>query len=221
MKVLPALLTSSPEELKNQITVLSPFFSYFQIDVTDGLFVPSKTLTIHEVGEVLKQMDSSIIGNMTFDFDLMVADYAEAIRQLAELQKKIKIGNAFIHVSALKTQPIPVIKEFSIGLALDPSDTIDVLDRNYNVNAIPSIQIMTVVPGFQGSPFLEYQLNKIEQLRINGYRNSIFLDGGVNDKTIPRILSHKYKPDYAGIGSFLSKAPDINQRIAYLNNVLR
>lgn len=220
MKALPALLTNSEEELTKQITMLSPFFTHYQIDITDGAFVPSKTLTIDAVARALHQIDPKIIQNFTFDFDLMVVDYKRAVNSLLNLQNTIKIANVFIHASALKHQPIPISDKFSIGLAIDHSDDIDDLYRQYNINTIPSIQIMTVVPGFQGSPFIEKELNKIERLRVNGYRYNIFLDGGVNDTTIPVILSHTYKPDYVGIGSFLSKAADIKQRVEYLKSVL-
>jgi pentose-5-phosphate-3-epimerase len=102
-----------------------------------------------------------------------------------------------------------------------PGDNLEALAQYYDINSIPAIQIMTVIPGFQGSPFQQKELNKIDWLRENGYRNTIFIDGGVNDKTIPIILSRKNRPDFAGIGSFLTKTPNIKDHVEYLANVLR
>ncbi len=218
---MPAILTNSESEFISQIKNLSPFFKYFQIDITDGKFVPSTTLTIDEVASACKKIDADLMKKLSFDFDLMVVDYKAAINSLLSLRNIAEIGNIFIHYASLKHEQLPNPHELTIGLALDPTDTVDDLDRYYNIKAIPCIQIMTVTPGFQGSPFLEIELNKIEQLRHLGYKNNIFIDGGVNNVTIPKILSHTYQPDYAGIGSFLSKATDIKQRVDLINNMIR
>ena len=77
---------------------------------------------------------------------------------------------------------------------------------------------MSVTPGVQGNPFLPKTLNKIEQLRDLGYRKKIFLDGAVNDKTIPIINKLKYKPDVICPGSFLTKAKDLEKNVKYLEN---
>lgn len=218
---MPAPLTDSTDELKRLMKDLTPYFNYFQIDITDGIFVPSKTLTIQQVSQVLTSLHPDLKKNLMFDFDLMVDDFNSAIQSLLELQKTINIKNIFIHISALRNQPIPNREEFTIGVAIDTFDDLTALSGYYDINSISVIQIMTVVPGFQGSPFQEKELNKIDWLRNNGYRNDIFIDGGVNDKTIPRILSRANKPDFAGIGSFLTKAPNIKERVEYLKNVLR
>jgi pentose-5-phosphate-3-epimerase len=78
---------------------------------------------------------------------------------------------------------------------------------------------MSVVPGVQGNPFLPNTLKKIEQLRVLGYRNKIFLDGAVNDKTIPFINKQKFKPDVVCPGSFLTKAKDLEKNVKYLDKL--
>ena len=70
----------------------------------------------------------------------------------------------------------------------------------------------------EGKPFILEALNKIEQLRQLNYRKKIFLDGAVNDKTLPYINSLKYKPDYICPGSFLAKCSDneLKKRVEFL-----
>lgn len=77
---------------------------------------------------------------------------------------------------------------------------------------------MSVIPGAQGKPFIEYTVNKVEQLRVLGYRSNIFLDGAVNNKTLPIINSYKFKPDFICPGSFLAKAKEeeLPKRVKYL-----
>ena len=106
-----------------------------------------------------------------------------------------------------------------IGLTLNPQDQVDDLARQYNLKEIPFIQIMSVVPGVQGNPFIPDVLNKIEQLRGIGYGKEIFLDGAVNEKTIPVILAKKYQPDFICPGSFLTKTKSLEKNIEYLNKL--
>ena len=77
---------------------------------------------------------------------------------------------------------------------------------------------MSVTPGVQGNPFSPDTLLKIEQLRVLGYKSKIFLDGAVNDRTLPVINKLKYKPDVICPGSFLTKAKDLEANVKYLEN---
>jgi pentose-5-phosphate-3-epimerase len=115
----------------------------------------------------------------------------------------------------MKTNPPQELFEnntenFSIGLVLDPEDTISDLRLKYNLNSISCIQIMSVVPGFQGKPFIKEVLQKIEQLKSDNYRGEIFIDGGINEETLPLILEQKEHPDHLCVGSYLAKALKIN-----------
>ena len=76
---------------------------------------------------------------------------------------------------------------------------------------------MSVTPGVQGNPFLPNTLKKIEQLRILGYRFKIFLDGAVNDKTLPFINEQKFKPDVICPGSYLTKTDQLQSHVDFLN----
>jgi ribulose-phosphate 3-epimerase len=113
---------------------------------------------------------------------------------------------------------IPKLSPIPIGLTLNPSEQVSDLESHYNLDNVPSIQIMSVTPGVQGNPFIPETLNKIEQLRVHGYRFKIFLDGAVNDKTLPAINKQKFKPDVICPGSFLTKAKDLEKNVEYLKN---
>ena len=79
---------------------------------------------------------------------------------------------------------------------------------NYELRTMNCIQIMSVNPGFQGSKFLPETLKKIRALRQLDYGSDIYLDGGINERTIPIIKSQKDPPDFLCIGSFLTKSID-------------
>ncbi len=219
MQTVPSILEKDINGLISQIKKLSPYFSRFQIDIADGIFVPNKTVQIEEI------KDSLIKDSLLFDFHLMVQDYKTVIKKLEKLKKIIKINLILIHFSAISDfvrQPADRISDLSslpIGLALNPEDQVDDLSRRYNLKQIPAVQIMSVVPGVQGNPFIPDTLKKIEQLRLLGYRNKIFLDGAVNAETLPLINEQKFKPDVVCPGSFLTKAKNLEENVKYLNEL--
>jgi len=140
----------------------------------------------------------------------------EKIDQLIEQNISVNtvLINAGLHP---KKDTLSENRNFSIGLDISPSTEIDDIAFHYDLSQIKHIQIMTVEPGYQGSPFLPEMLNKITQLRDHHYSGEILIDGGVNSKTIPTIQSHKNQPDIICIGSFLTKAgDDLGSRVSQL-----
>src|SRR3989344_4912266 len=224
MQVIPALLENNSNALIKQINRLSPFFKTFQVDIADGIFVPNKTVRIKEINNFLTNNQYLITNNFIFDFYLMVKDYEKEIEKLSNLVSKkiMKINNIFVHFSLLPNYQLLITNypNFSFGLVLNPEDNVDELKQKYDLNQIESIQIMSVNPGFQGQPFLPHTLKKIEQLRKQNYRHKILLDGAINQDTLPLILSKKYKPDCLCIGSYLTKAENLKERIKFLNKKL-
>lgn len=217
MKVVPAILAKSAQELKNTIDNLIPHFDTFQIDIQDGEFVPEKTVGIEEATSVLINY-----GNASFDFHLMVFDFGKCINYLRNLTSKIQIKHIFIHHKA--TPPNTLFESgsgpFSIGLVINPDEEVKQLSTLYSFEKMAAIQVMSVHPGAQGQQFIKESLRKIEQLRLLNYRNSVFLDGGVNSETIPFILAQHSPPDVLCIGSYLTKAENLQERITHLKEIL-
>jgi ribulose-phosphate 3-epimerase len=215
MQVIPTILENETQHFISQLKRLLPYFNHLQIDVGDGIFVPNKTIGANDVLTSIRQLDNEIIKGCVFDFHLMVVDYDKNIKIIQEIKKYVKVENILVHFGALKED-----YTYDFGLVLDPKDDINTIASEYDLKKIPVVQIMTVNPGFQGSPFLPQTLNKIEQLRLLNYRNKILVDGGINDQTIPVILSQKYLPDTLCVGSFLTRAKDeeLFKRIKQLKN---
>ena len=221
MQVCPSILEYKAEDYFATIKKLSLYYQYLQLDFADGVYVKNKTAALDDFISVLKQQFNNLtMKQFTFDFHLMVKNYQEHIKKLEGLKKILKIKNVLIHFDLFPNYSLLTTHSslFSIGLVLNPQDRIDNLASKYNLNSITTIQIMSVNPGAQGTPFLPETLKKIEQLRLVGYRNKIFLDGAVNDRTMPIINSKKYRPDFVCPGSYLAKAPEeeLKKRVDYL-----
>lgn len=211
---MPAPLEDSAEMLFDQFQRLTPYFKSFQVDIADGKFVDNETLSIQDAKGVLSEFPG-----VTVDFHLMVTDWQYAI-DVIETIDRVTVRYVLVHS---KTNPPTKIFEsrsinsFSVGLVINPDEEIDTIKQKYDLSKVPAIQIMTVYPGKQGQPFVKESLNKIDQLRIAGYKSDIFIDGAVNPDTIPSILSRKFSPDYAGIGSYLTRARNIQEAVNTLS----
>ena len=223
MLVSPSILTNSAEDAFRQIDRLLPFFNTFQIDIADGIFVPNTTVSIPELSEYIRHHNLSVkYKDYTFDFHLMVKDYVTHLEFLEHISKQINIGVVMIHsklrpnLDQLKHQ----FHSFIIGLVINPEGSVQEFSSYYDLSEVPFIQIMSVNPGFQGAAFIPESLNKIEQLKKIDYRFKIYLDGGINDRTLPVIFSRTFTPDVIGPGSYISKAEDIKARVEELNSLI-
>lgn len=219
MIVVPALLEQLVEIQKNQLLTLSKHYSRFQIDIADNTLVPNKTT---QIDELFHSSFFNVVSQVVFDFHLMVSDPIKHIESIKSLPKK-RVGVVLIHASvfshySLLTSHYPL---FKFGLVLNPEDDVAMLDEGW-IHSLPAIQVMTITPGFQGSPFVKESLTKIEQLRKRGFKGEVLIDGSVNESTLPLILSKEYKPDILGVGSYLTKSPKnkFEKRIKYLNSIV-
>ncbi len=219
VKVTPSILTNNINDFWQQIKRLLPYYQHFQVDIIDGKFASQKTITVDDILSTMQQHSHVTIKPLVFDFHLMVVDHEKEISKIDNL--KIPIGTILIH---LKNQPNLELLEdkytYKFALTLDPDDSVEQLLEKYDLKSVQAIQIMSVVPGAQGQPFLPETLQKIEQLRNLGYRNKIYLDGGINEKTLPIIFSQKFRPDVIGPGSFFSKAQNIIERVDFISSLM-
>ena len=198
MLIIPAILEKSLSEAKEKIRKLSPFFSRFQIDIADGLAVPNKTLETAD----FKTEDFQ---NLSFDFHLMVKDPE---KDLEVLKKKRGVNLAFINLQDSKEMFFKTPYPFEIGITLNPEDKPEELAQKSFFQKVRHVLVMTVNPGFQGSPFLPQMLQKVKTLRELGFKGKIYLDGGINDKTIKYIKPYKDSIYALCVGSYLTKTRD-------------
>lgn len=221
MEIIPAILTKTVDEFSSQISTLKKYYHRFQIDIADNKLVPNTTLQIEDLNKTFIA-NKKEYENCIFDFHLMVYDYEKEIKKIVKLVNIIKVGIIFVHAGAKPNYEMLNTKysQFSFGLVLNPDEDVETIKSKYDLNKVNNILIMTVNPGFQGAPFIPESLNKIEQLRAVNYGMNIFIDGGVSDKTIPLVLQKKELPNVLCIGSFLTKAPDLEERTKYLQKIV-
>lgn len=201
MRIIPAILEQTNDQFINQLHTLIPYFTHFHIDIADGKFVPNTTIQIEEITETILNQQM-LTNKRTFDFHLMVNNYQLDIEQLKKLSRLIAIHTVFVHIAPFEKSKLPPVEApFQIGIALNPEDEIS---AHWEViKTFTAVQVMSVHPGFQGSLFLPQTLEKITHLRQHGFRGAIYLDGGINDKTLLLIVRNKYCPNVLCVGSYL------------------
>lgn len=216
MQIIPSLVEKTPEDLFSVIQKLSPYYQQFQVDIEDGIYIPNKTLSVSDIQRYL--LNNTPPKNLIYDFHLMVKEYENEIERIDTLKDTLTIQSILVHTSLQPDYQMLCKKypSFTFGLVINPQEEVDIIASQYNLNIIPIIQIMTVTPGPQGQHLIPEALQKIEQLRKMGFRNKVYLDGAINEKTIPTITSLKYKPDVLCPGSFLTRTNELEEHVKYL-----
>ena len=203
MDIVLTLLELSTQSVFDDVKRFSPYLNRFQLDVADGIFVP--TVTAHPkdyLDELPKEKN-------IYDFHLMVlnpASYLEYIIKLNQAILGIVLVHSAIHPNINKLRSL--YPTLTFGLVINADEDVNLVTKTYKLNDFPVIQVMTVHNGYQGGQFLSTSLNKIEQLRNLYYRNKVFIDGGVNENTIKDICKAPFRPDTLCVGSYLIKAPE-------------
>jgi len=221
VNIIPSLVEQTADDLFDRISYLSPYYHQFQVDIEDGIFIQNKTLSIEEFVAYTKSHLSVLSPSLIYDFHFMTQSFEHAIEMIDRIKTIIRIDAVFVHTALhpnyfllQKTYP-----KFRIGLVINPEEDVKKLDTLFSFKTIPLIQLMTIHPGKQGQPFIKEALQKIEQLRNCGFRGKIYLDGAINETTVPLISSLSYKPDVLCPGSYLAKAPEgeLEKRVNFLS----
>lgn len=221
MLIMPSLLELTPQALSNQIIRISSFFSSFQIDVVDGKFAPNKTTNTAEITAYFTQNPPNY-AYPVLDLHCMVNDYFKEVEHIKALSKIVPVRNILLHASLQPDYPdlSSSFPNFTFGMVLNIEDDVSRFITSSIIKIVPVIQIMTVNVGFQEGTFVPLTLNKIEHLRKIGYKGEIFLDGGINEQTLPIVLSQKYLPSTLCVGSYLTKSTDLVKSVSFLKNIL-
>jgi ribulose-phosphate 3-epimerase len=195
VRVVPALLATSAQDYREKLT-RSSFAPFLQIDYMDGRFVPSASVGLDEA--------ASIPVPVPYEAHLMVDDplpWIEALprpnlrRVIVHAEAGTDLAAAAAAVTGIGCQP---------ALGINPgTGAAQVLPW---LGLFPAVLVMTVNPGFYGSPFLPEVLGKIGDLRRSAPGLVIGVDGGVALDNLERILGAG--ADYVCVGSRIFAAPD-------------
>jgi ribulose-phosphate 3-epimerase len=243
MLIIPTLLVPTYSELQNQLKKVDPLFDYAQIDIMDGKLVDNKSFNYNENKNLEKFFSEKCVTKLKFELHLMVKNPIE------EIKKWENIKNIFRVIFHIECDDNPVkiiakIKEngWQAGIALNPKTSLSKITPY--LNSIDMVLFMTVIPGKQGSPFVEEVGKKVKELyqssqsqfsgRTKNTTSSaltinwaggtlanpplVAVDGGVNKKTIELIKS--WGVNVANVGSALMGASNIKEAYNKLEELM-
>ena len=193
--IIPAIIAKNQEELVEKINKVKDSYKRIQLDFMDSEFVPNSSIFFDFK---LPKSDN------LYEAHLMVKDPVVWIQKNWQ-----KVDTILIHFES-NIDPENILKLVKkkgkrVGFVLNPETKIDSIKKY--LDEIDQVLIMTVNPGFYGSPFLPETLDKIRNLRkIKPYLD-IEVDGGITDKTIS--LVYEAGANMFVSGSFIVKSDDV------------
>jgi ribulose-phosphate 3-epimerase len=196
IRVAPAILTDDIVSFNKMVQQAKSYTDFVQIDIMDGRFVPSKSITWEQIKEMPAGLD--------WEVHLMVKNPE---MQLAGF-KKAGAVKAVFHFEATE-QPETVIGAarslgLEVGLAVNPeTPVVSILPLSEKID---SVLFLSVHPGYYGAKFLPEVLDKIRELRRVRPDLSIGIDGGVKENNIREIASTGVNDIF--VGSAILRQPD-------------
>ncbi|TSD04957.1 MAG: ribulose-phosphate 3-epimerase [Parcubacteria group bacterium Greene0714_7] len=221
IEVIPSLPASTFKELDEKIGRVRGLVSTFQIDITDGIFVPNISWPMHP--EDQEQFQRIVLGDETlphwedFDFELdmmvhnpenLLSDWIQAgiCRALIHIETKHNFGACQVIAK----------DKIELGIALNVDTPISRIDEY--IEHISVVQLMGIANlGKQGQPFDPRVLESIREVKKRYPNVIIEVDGAVNKDTASLLVSAgatRLAP-----GSFIFKSENPKEVINYLESL--
>ena len=195
IRIVPAILTDDPEALEKLVRQAESFTDFAQVDIMDGKFVPSSSVTCSQVAAVKIKI--------VWEAHLMVLHPEKC---LADFQRA-GAGKIVFHYEAT-SEPEKIIRQIrklgmKAGLAVNPETPISAITPL--VKKVDSVLFLAVHPGFYGAAFIPEVLDKIATFRKAYPKMETGIDGGVKEDNIVKIAQSGV--DVICIGSALFRQP--------------
>ena len=183
--IAPSVLSANFLQLSNDIKMINDSEAdWFHLDVMDGRFVPNISFGLPVIAAIKKE------AKKVMDVHLMI----EEPGKFAEEFKNAGADILSVHLEACPHlhRNLQQIKSLGMktGVAINPHTPVQQLfDVLHDVDVVC---MMSVNPGFGGQKFIEYTLEKINQLKAEIIRRNlsalIEIDGGVTLANAKQII---------------------------------
>ena len=183
IKIAPSLLSADFAHLEQELATIADA-DILHLDVMDGHFVPN--ITIGPV--VIKALRSRT--KLPFDCHLMISEPQRYIG--AFLNAGADMISIHVETEPHLQRALQMIRDggAKAGIAVNPATSAETLSSA--LDFCDYVLVMTVNPGFGGQRFIEPVVPKIRHIsrlvRERGLRVEIEVDGGIDERTAPRVV---------------------------------
>lgn len=183
--ISPSLLSADFTNLEKEFKIMNEEkVDFVHLDIMDGNYVPN----ISYGPGIVKSLRP--LTDIPFDTHLMI----ERPENYIEDFKKAGSDIMTIHPSTTKhldrTLSLIKSKGMKAGLALNPADSLEILD--YTIENLDLVLVMSVNPGFGGQKFIPSALRKISEVKKiieeRDLNTLIEVDGGVKLENAKEVL---------------------------------
>jgi ribulose-phosphate 3-epimerase len=179
MMIIPSLLSDDRVLLLEQLELIGDAAEMIQIDIADGLFVPS--VTWYDPKEI---SDAACV---PLELHLMVQD---PLRVIEEWTESKRIRRVLIHAESPCDHQVVIDaiahEGWQASLVLNPHTDISVIEPF--ADQLFGVMCMGVVPGKQGQAFIPEVLDTLREIKRRFPHLFVELDGAVNMGTIDDIV---------------------------------
>jgi ribulose-phosphate 3-epimerase len=191
--VVPAIIPHTKEQLEEEIKKVAGFAPLVQIDISDGIFVPTKTWPYNgRDEEFFRSLKSEEVGlpmweDVNFEVHLMVKNPEDVVRDWIYTGA----GTIVAHIEATENfqKVIDICREniVSVGIAIKPSTDISKIDEF--VPEVDFIQCMgSDLLGKHGVELEEKAIEQIKTLRRKYPDSIIGIDIGVTEDSAENLV---------------------------------
>ncbi len=228
-EIIPAILPKNYEDLKNKISLVKGWVPIVQIDICDGVFVPSRSWPYENASidpyftSILNEQEGlPFWEDIDFELDLMVVDAVENF----DIYNKLGAKRIVFHIEAVgDIQDFqeflegidPYMREVTeIGVAINLATRLE--DIYSLIPFIDFVQCMGIDKiGFQGEAFDEKVLDRIKTLKEKYPELLISVDGGINLETGTALA--EVGTDRLIVGSSIFNTDDIIDTIEQFRQI--
>lgn len=211
IKLSPSILSADFTKLGEDVLAIEKYGAdMVHVDVMDGRFVPNISFGFPVI-RALKR-----VSGLVMDVHLMIEEPSKYIDAFSEAGADIITVHYESDIHLDRT--IKYIKSLGkkAGVAINPSTPVSVLE--YVLRNVDMILIMSVNPGFGGQSFIDYSLEKIQEVKkmADKYNPNLLIevDGGIDPSNIEDIV--KAGANVIVAGSAVFKNNNVEENIKQL-----
>ncbi len=175
-------MAGSLQDLRAKYEIVAPYIDEVQIDVMDGVFVPSESWRTPEDLVAAEWL------TLPFELHLMIDKPERTMsRWLATGAERIIVHiESTEQLGAIFELARPLGTEIALGVKVDTP-----LSRFEKwLPQVKTAQFMGIAKvGYQGQPFDDRVVGRITELKARAPHVTIAVDGGVNGYTIPLLIA--------------------------------